>query len=185
MKYTVKQVGDPNNMGGEREIIVYKIYGNGKQIGYARYRPSLYKSKYMLEMDVFKMPKSASDWYKDQGQEYRGKGYSGKPKSILPAGDSAKNPTAVLRQFKSRWESRIKALQERRKASKKATSKFKKSGLSSSDYEKLGKYQAYIKNYQDSIKKDKRSIMYAKDSIKRSNEWIKEFKSRIAKLKKK
>ena len=183
-KYSVKQVGDPNKMGDKREIVVYKIYQGSTAIGYASYRPSLYKSKYMISMDVFKMPKSASDWYKNQGQEYRGKKYGGEAKSILPAGDSAKNPTAVLKQFKSRWEGRIEALKDRSKATKKATTKFKKTGLSASDYEKLGKYQAYIKNYKDDTVRRKREIANAKSYLVSNAKWIKEFKSRIAKLKK-
>ena len=158
MKYKLKQVGDPNKMGDKREIVVYKIYGNGKHIGNARYRPSLYKSKYSIEMDVFKMPKQASDWYKNQGNEYRGKTYSGNSKSVLPAGDSAKNPTAVLKQFKTRWESRIETLKDRVKTKRKAVAKKKRTGLSDADYEKLGKLTAYIKQYKDDTNKRTRMI---------------------------
>tara|TARA_R110002051_G_scaffold323218_1_gene416093 strand:- start:1206 stop:1766 length:561 start_codon:yes stop_codon:yes gene_type:complete len=183
MDYKLKQVGDPNKMNGKREIIVYKIYKNGKHVGNARYRPTFYKSKYSVEMDVFKMPKQASDWYKNQGQEYRGKNYSGEPRSVLPAGHSAKNPTAVLKQFKSRWESRIESLKDRAKTRKKYIAKKKRSGLSDSDYEKLGKLTERIKQYQDDTKKRLRSIKSEKSWVVSNKKWITKWKKEITDLK--
>ena len=101
------------------------------------------------------------------------------------AGGSAKNPTAVLKQFTTRYEGMMDSLSQNISRGTKAKRKLKKSGLSPSDYEKLGKYQAYIKTYQESIKKHKREIAYAKDSIKRNMEMIRDWKKIVAKLKKK
>ena len=185
MRYTIKQVGDPNKMNGKREIVVYKIYGNGKHIGNATYRPSFYKSKYSIEMDVFKMPKIASDWYKNQGQEYRGKNYSGEPRSVLPAGHSAKNPTAVLKQFKSRWESRIESLKDRAKTKRKAVAKQKRTGLSDVQYQHLGKLTGQIKSYQDDNKRRLRSIKSEKSWIVSNKKWIAKWKKEVADLKRK
>lgn len=188
-KYTIKQVGDPNKMGDKREITIYKIYVNGKFAGTARYRPSLYKSKYSIKMDVFKMPKIASDWYKNQGNEYRGKNLSGEPRSFLPAGDSAKNPTAVLKQFKSRWESRIEYLTERAKKNKKAKAKLarglKKTGLSPSQYEQLGKYKGYIENNKKDLKESLRKIKAERRYMEIYRSSIKRWTTKINELKKK
>jgi hypothetical protein len=185
-KYSVKQVGDPNKMGDKREIVVYKIYKGSTAIGEAIYRPSLYKSKYSIYWSPKSYPKSVRDRIVardgQSGLAYRHNG-----------GDSAKNPTAVLKQFKLRYEGAIDNYTQTIKRVKKAQGKLsrglKKTGLSPSDYEALGKYQAYIKNNKEDIKESLRKIKafpiqerkYI--AINRSN--IKRWELAISKLKKK
>ena len=184
-KYNIRPIGDPKkterdfNKAGRGCGKVYFIYNSKMQIiGYAEYCPSFYKSQYSISYYPSSFPARIKQYLvaRDGSSELKG---------TYSAGGSAKNPTAVLKQFKTRYEGMMDTLSQSITRGTKAKRKLKKSGLSASDYEKLGKYQAYIKTYQDSMKKHKREIAYAKDSIKSDMKWIKEFKSRIAKLKKK
>jgi len=178
MAYKLKQVGNPDKMDGKREIIVYNIYKGSTKVGHAKYSPSSYKSKYNISMYPKTFPKAIIDSIvaRDGARELT-YNYS--------AGTSAKNPTAVLKQFKERYEGSINSRLARMKTYKKAVTKQKRSGLSDADYEKLGKLKAYIIQYKDDTNKRLRMIKSEKSTIVSNKNWIKKWSKEISDLKRK
>jgi len=178
MAYKLKQVGDPNKMNGKKEIVVYYIYKGSTKVGEANYRPSFYKSKYSIDYYPKTFPKVIKDAIIERdGARELNYNYS--------AGTSAKNPTAVLKQFKARYEGNIKARLDRIKKYKKAVAKQKRSGLSDAQYQHLGKLTGQIKTYQDENKRRLRTIKSEKDWIVSNKKWITKWKKEVADLKKK
>tara|TARA_R110000823_G_C15790573_1_gene486087 strand:+ start:310 stop:849 length:540 start_codon:yes stop_codon:yes gene_type:complete len=178
MAYTLKQVGDPNKMNGKREILIYDIYKGSRKVGHAKYSPNTYKSKYNISMYPITFPKVIRDSIiaRDGARELT-YNYS--------AGTSAKNPTAVLKQFKERYEGNINSRLSRIKTYKKSVTKQKRSGLSDADYEKLGKLKAYIIQYKDDTNKRLRMIKSEKSTIVSNKNWIKKWSKEISDLKRK
>jgi hypothetical protein len=181
-----KLINDPNKMGDKKEIVVYKIYRGsstrkgGTLVGQATYRPSFYKSQYSIEYYPKTFPKAIRDYLvkRDGARELTMK-YS--------AGGSAKNPTAVLKQFKARYEGMQETLMNNIKRGKKAKSKLarglKKTGLTPAQYEQLGKYKVYLEdNKKDikaclvEIKRQRRYIEIHRQNIARWTKKIKDLK---------
>lgn len=180
--YTVKQVGNPLDMKGKREIVVYNIYKGSKKVGEAIYDPRIYKSKYLINMFPKTYPKEIRDSIiaRDGARELN---------FPASAGTSAKNPTAVLKQFKQRYEGTISArlsrIREYKKSQAKTKRAIKKSGLSAKDYEQLGKYKVYIANNKADIKARLRNIKSEKELILIHRANIKRWEKKIAELRKK
>jgi len=182
MAYKLKQVGNPNKMNGKREIIVYKIYRGrsnkkgGTLVGVANYHPSSYKSKYNLDMYPKTYPKAVRDYIiRTQGARDINFKHSG--------GYSAKNPTAVLKQFKARYEGNIANYKNSIKRISKFKAKKKRSGLSDADYEKLGKLTERIKQYLDDTQKRLRRIKSEKSYVVSNKKWITKWRKEISDLK--
>jgi hypothetical protein len=108
-KYTIKQVANPLDLKDKRSIrniVVYRIFKGTTEVGFAEYSPSIYKSKYIIYYYPSTFPKIIRDnIIAREGKRELNFNYS--------AGTSAKNPTAVLKQFKSRYEGSISSRLER------------------------------------------------------------------------
>jgi hypothetical protein len=181
-KYTIKQVGNPLDLKGKRSIVVYKIFKGTKEVGLAEYSPSIYKSQYNIYYYPSTFPKIIRDSIiARDGKRELTYNYS--------AGTSAKNPTAVLKQFKSRYEGTINSRLERIKKYNREKAKInkgiKKTGLTASQYEQLGKYKVYIENNKKDIKESQRKIKNEKGYILIHKQNIIRWQKKIAELKRK
>jgi hypothetical protein len=182
VKYKIKQVGDPNKIGNKREMVVYNIYKGNTKVGSAIYEPRIYKSKYSISYSPKTFPKAIRDYLvKREGARELKFNYS--------AGQSAKNPTAVLKQFKARYEGMQESLMNTIKRGKKAKAKLvrglKKTGLTPSQYEELGKYKGYIENNKKDIKESLRKIKAERRYMEIYRSSIKRWTTKINELKKK
>ena len=181
-KYSVKQVGKPDNTKGDKTI--YKIYQGSKIIGFARYNPRIYKSKYSLYYYPNRMPKEIVNYIKESNASLLRRNVMGE-EATFAAGDSAKNPTAVLKQFKLRYEGSIRAYKDRIKAKKKYLSKLSRTGLTDSELNKINRIKNTIKDSQSQIKKLQAQIKYNRIGIETYRKIIKSRKKTEAELLKK
>jgi len=169
-KYTVKEVGKPDNTSGDKTI--YKIYQGSKIIGFARYSPRIYKSKYNIYYYPKRMPKEIVKYIMERDSFLLRPNYKGE-EATFSAGTSAKNPTAVLKQFKKRYDNSINLYKDRIKARKKYLKTLSRTGLTDAELQKIKQSKIFIKDYQNKIKRLQAEIKSAKSRIESFKSGIK------------
>ena len=164
-KYKTIEVGTPDNTRGEKTI--HEIYDGKRLVGRATFQPTFYKSKYSIDVK-----ETAYKGFKNLFSSPNVKGY-------ISAGSSAKNPTAVLKQFTIRFNSLKSMVDKKASNKKKVANTIKRTGLDSAKLNEISTLKRANETRKEQIKENQYKIKVAKQNIENAQYYVKSYKKMI------